>query len=294
MIRSMTAFSQVKASKRQGSWSVEIRSLNHRYFEFSVRVPPALASLESRIRDLVQPRLRRGKITVAVSQDTDHEALADLKVDEDAVRFYLAAAGKLKKRFKLTGDLHVRDLLKLPGLFSAQTAVEHCEKIWLDLKGVLNQALAKTVRAKEIEGKKLARDVRGRLRRIEEAVNKIENLSGGESRRLFEKLSERVRRLLQDAAAATDPDRILREAAILAQRCDITEEIVRMKSHLDLFGKRLMGREEMGRELDFLCQEMHREVNTMGSKTELFEVSKQVVFVKGELEKVREQVQNIE
>ena len=292
MIRSMTAFAQVKGSRREKRWSVEIRSLNHRYFEFSAKISQTLAPLEGRIRDLAQARLRRGKVTVAVWQDSGAEPSAGLRLHEENVRFYLSSIRSLKKKFRLDGEISVQDLLHLPGLFSVKPAEETDEKAWPELKKVLGRALDKAVQAKEIEGGKLARDISARLDRIESAVGAIEGVSQGQEERIFKRLSERVQKLLENGAV--DRDRMLREVAFLAEKCDITEEIVRMKSHLELFRRRLQGHEEMGRELDFLCQEMHREINTMGSKSELFDIATQVVQVKGELEKIREQVQNIE
>jgi len=160
------------------------------------------------------------------------------------------------------------------------------------LKKILKQTLAQAIKAKELEGRKLAVDMEKRLIAICRAIEKIEQHARGQSQHVFQKLSERVDLLL--AEKEKDMDRMRREVAFLADRSDITEEIVRMKSHLDLFRSRLKNSTEIGRELDFLCQEMNREVNTMGSKAQLFEIATEVVFVKGEIEKIREQIQNIE
>ena len=292
MIRSMTAFARISAPSRQGQWVAEIRSVNHRYFEFSLRLPPALYSLESRVRELVQRQIPRGKVTVAITQNGSEDPVQELALDEDVVKFYVSAMSRLKRRFKLGGEVAVGDLMVLPRIFAVKKSDEDPEQSWSSLLKILKRALAQAVKAKEVEGSKLAADIRGRLHNVARAIGKIEMHASGNAERYFKKLKERMNQLLSEKEK--DPERIYREAAFIAERSDISEEIVRMKSHLDLFEKRLKANSEVGRELDFLCQEMNREVNTMGSKAQLFEVSTETVFVKGELEKIREQVQNIE
>jgi uncharacterized protein (TIGR00255 family) len=288
----MTAFARAAAPVREGGWGVEIRSLNHRYFEFSVKLPPALNALENRIREQVQVSMRRGKITVAISQEGAGDPKNYLSIDEEAVKFYLTSLTKLKKKFKLQGELSVADVLKFPGLFSGENDTIDPDKIWPDLKKTLTKALDYALKAKQLEGQKLAKDIDARLAAVTKSVAAVEKHAAGQSGRVFNKLMERLQGLTSENNL--DPDRMEREAAFLAERCDITEEIVRMKSHLDLFKKRLRGDGEVGRELDFLCQEMNREVNTMTSKAQHFDISTEVVFMKGELEKIREQIQNIE
>ena len=293
MIRSMTAFARVNASAREGSWVVEIKSLNHRYFEFSLKVPPALNALENRIRDFIQPDIRRGKVMVGISQDASNgRKFKGISIDESAVRFYTGAVRTLRNRMKLEDKLSVGDLLRLPGIFTTEQPEEDAERSWEALKRSLAQAVRQLIKAKEDEGRKLAADVHGRLNKIARAVGKIERLARSRSQQVYKKLSERVDELL--AEKEKDPDRVCREVAFLAERSDITEEIVRLKSHLGLFRNRLKQGSEIGRELDFICQEMNREINTVSSKAQLFAVSTEAILVKGELEKIREQIQNIE
>lgn len=292
MIRSMTSFARAVGSAKEGYWAVEIRSVNHRYFEFSLKTPPVLGNLENQIRDLVKADLKRGKIMVAVGRDAENGRSGSLSIDEDAVSFYLSHLGKIKKRFKLAGEVTINDILKLPGIFSGEESEKDSASHWPGLKKVLSKALSEACKARELEGRKLASDIEKRLHAIDHAVKKIEHMAKGEPDRVRKKLHERVDQLMQDRAK--DPDRFEREVAFLAERSDVTEEIVRMRSHLTLFHSRLKSTDEVGRELDFLCQEMNREANTMGSKSQLFEISTEVVFIKGELEKIREQVQNIE
>jgi uncharacterized protein (TIGR00255 family) len=292
MIRSMTAFGRADLSTPQGNWEVEIRSLNHRYFEFSVKTPSFLNPLENRIRDLVQSEMRRGKITVSIGHDAKTGESQYPSLDENAVRFYVDSANQLKKKFKLGGELTISDIFKLPNLFEGKENNLDPEKIWPQVKKVLQKTLDNAIKAKQLEGAKLAKDIQARLQAVTKTIAVIEKYTAGQSEKIFKRISDRVKLLLEDKSL--DEDRLAREAALLAERTDITEELVRMKSHLELFEKKIKQENEVGRELDFLCQEMNREVNTMTSKSQHFEISTEVVFVKGELEKIREQIQNIE
>lgn len=292
MIRSMTAFARAAAPSREGEWQVEIRSLNSRYFEFQLKSPPVLNPLENRIREVVQEKMRRGKVALAIVQDNASTKTNGLHLDEAKAAFYIRQLSKVQKKYKLQGTLTVADLLKLPGLFSTEESTQDAEKIWPQLKKVLLRTLELSIKAKHGEGLKLAKDIEHRLGLIEKAIQVVEKNAKSQSERIHKRLLERIQALISDKTL--EPDRLEREVAFLAERSDITEELVRMRSHLELFHKRLVQESEVGRELDFLCQEMNREVNTMASKSQYFEISTQVVFVKGELEKIREQVQNIE
>ena len=291
MMRSMTAFGRSSGSKKN-RWQVEIRSVNHRFFEFSAKVPSMLNSLENKIKEAVQAKIPRGKVTVLVTSDTEQFRYNGLAINDQAIEFYIYNAKKLRKRFGLKDELSVSDLIKLPGVFATGKSEEDSEKSWPEIKKVLDHAIKLTIHSKEIEGGKLAVDIFQRLQQVSKAVKKIKAQAEGQTERIFKKLKERVDQLISEKSS--DQERFHREVAFLADRSDITEELVRMSSHLDLFQKKIKQETEVGRELDFLCQEMNREVNTMASKAQLFEISTEVVFIKGELEKIREQIQNIE
>ncbi len=288
----MTAFARVSLAALGKHWVVEIRSLNQRYFELSLRLPPAMYPLEPQVRQLVQSVMRRGKITLSISEEgRSGESLA-YELDQDQVRAYLASAKKIKSKFKMGGELTVDAVMRLPGVVKEKTAGDVQAWNWAKLSGLLKKALEKAVCHKEEEGAKLDKDFRQRLDHIVKTTHKIETLVQGNQKIYFEKLKNRLKDLLGDEKL--DTDRLHREVAFLAERSDITEETVRMKSHLDLFEKWLGRQGEIGRELDFLCQEMNREANTMASKAQLFEVSQEAIAIKSEIEKIREQVQNVE
>ncbi|HNX69557.1 MAG TPA: YicC family protein [Candidatus Omnitrophota bacterium] len=288
----MTAFARVTLPAGGKHWVVEIRSLNQRYFELSLRLPPQMFQFEPQVRQLVQSLMRRGKVSLSVAEEGRNGETRTYELDTDQVRVYLASAKKMQAKFRLEGKLCVEDILTLPGVVKEKTAEDAHTWTWPKLNAFLTKALEKAILHKEEEGRKLEKDFRLRLDRILKTTQRIESLVQGGQKIYFEKLKARVQELLN--GEKLDEERLHREVAMLAERSDITEETVRMKSHLDLFGKWLARDGESGRELDFLCQEMNREANTMASKAQLFEVSKESIAVKSEIEKIREQVQNVE
>lgn len=293
MIHSMTGFARIQTGKKEGGWVIEVRSINHRYFDCSLKIPASLAAFENAIREFIQVIIPRGKITANISQEAEPASAKTFEFDEKAAQVYLKQLRQLQKRLGLSGGIEFSDLIKLPGVLSQQenTVVSDAVK-WQTLKKALEKALKSLAHARKTEGAKLAKDIQQRLDIMQKAVAKIHKLAAGRTQIVFEKLKQRMAEMI--GAEKTDEDRLYREAALLAEKSDITEEIVRLKSHFELFEKKISGDGQVGRELDFLCQEMHREINTIGSKAQLFEIAHEVVFLKGEVEKIREQVQNVE
>ncbi len=288
----MTAFARVSLMAGGKHWVVEIRSLNQRYFELSLRLPPAMYSFEAQVRPLVQSVMRRGKVSLSVSEEGRNGESKAYELDQDQVAAYLASSKKIKAKFKLEGKLTVDEVMRLPGVVKEKPDEEAHAWTWAQLSALLKKALEKAVCHKEEEGEKLHKDFLKRLDHIAKTTEKIESLVHGNQKIYFEKLKSRLKDLLGDEKL--DEERLYREVAFLTERSDITEETVRMKSHLELFTKWLGRQGEIGRELDFLCQEMNREANTMASKAQLFEVSQEAIAIKSEIEKIREQVQNVE
>ena len=296
MLKSMTSFARVTTpAAKNGGWIMEVRSINHRFFDFSLKLPPDLFVLENRIRELVHAKMHRGKVTVSISQDSGEDALDVLTLDLAVAKRYQKAMDKLKRQFKVAGDVSLGDLMRLPQLLTTQKTKKSAEKLWPTLRTALKQVLERALKAKSLEGRKIEKDVRGRLIQISKAVQRIDKDAVDRSQDYFDRIKTRIEKLL--AEEVRDNDRLWREAALLAEKSDITEEIVRLKSHLSLFEDRVTDRKankEVGRELDFICQEMHREINTLGSKAQFFDIAREVVSVKGEIEKIREQIQNVE
>ncbi len=291
MIRSMTGFGRAASRMKEGGWSIEIRSLNHRYFELSLKAPPSLYGIEDRIRELCQSRVKRGKVMVNINE-TNGAELEGLALDEKVLRFYLSAIHRIQRRFRLEGQLSVSDLLSLPRIFSMEKKAVAPEKLWRALRGPLQSAIETLVHSRVREGQTLLKDLLGRIGKIERTVHHIEARVKRSPEVYYERLRGRIEKLLQEKLAREE--RIWQEAALLAERSDVTEEMVRLKSHLQLFRSKILKEEEVGKELDFLLQEMNREVNTLSAKAQDFEISKEVVGIKAELEKIREQIQNIE
>ena len=288
----MTAFARVSLPVGGKNWAIEVRSLNQRHFELSLRLPPAMYAFEPQVRPLVQSLMRRGKVSLSIAEDGRNGGSVAYEIDPVQVKAYLASSKKIKAQFKLEGKLTVQEIMRLPGVVKEKAAEDVGAWTWGKLSGLLKKALEKAIVHKEEEGEKLDQDFRQRLDKITQTTHRIEALVQGNQKGYFEKLKTRLKDLLGDEKL--DTDRLHRECAMLAERSDITEETVRMKSHLELFVKWLGRPGEIGRELDFLCQEMNREANTMASKAQLFEVSQEAIAIKSEIEKIREQVQNVE
>lgn len=291
MIHSMTGFGRAENTLSGGGFSVEIRSLNHRFFEFSLKASPLLYSLEDRIRELCQRVLKRGKVSVGINEKKPSTGEA-VTLDEDILKFYLSSARKLQKTFHLKDSLSVGELFTLPRLFTVEKKAEAPEKIWKVLKPVLEKAIHQMAASRAKEGKTLYKDLSGRIRRIETTLGTVEKHAANLPREHYEKLRERIRKLFE--VKVEKEERLWQEAMLWAERSDVTEEIVRFKSHLGLFQEKMEKGREVGKELDFILQEMNRETNTLGSKVQDSGIAKEVVFIKAEIEKIREQIQNIE
>ncbi len=293
MMRSMTCFSRGTRSFGGRTWNFELKSVNQKYFELGLRLPQVLIPYENDIRNLVHASIERGKVTLTMSDSDEPTGEVRQVLNQNQIDYYLSVSDKLRKEHGLTGELQVNDLLRLPG--TIHDAASEAKKVeWKELEKALQSLLKEALAHREDEGKRLAADITERLAVIQKLAVKIETAAKKNVRHSFENLKKRMLEILRESGASADPDRIYREAAIMAERSDITEEVVRMKSHLALFLGKMKLASAVGRSLDFICQEMHREANTMGSKAQLFEISKEVIQLKSEIEKIREQVQNIE
>lgn len=293
MIRSMTCFSRGTRQSSGRSWNFELKSVNQKYFELTLRLPQAWAVYENEIRNLVHGSIERGKVTLNITEAEGCLGEVRQVLNQTQIDYYLSASKSLRKEHGIAGELQVSDLLRLPGtIHDASSQTPRVE--WKELEKVLQNLLKEAVLHREEEGKQLAKDISERVQAIQKIVAKIEVAAKKNTRYLFEHLKKKIVDILRESKTEADPERVYREAAMLAERSDITEEIVRLKSHLTLFSGKMKLASAVGRSLDFICQEMNREVNTIGSKAQLFEISKEVIQLKAEIEKIREQVQNIE
>ncbi len=292
MIRSMTGYGRREANWGHGSVSVEVRAVNHRFCEIVVRLPRSLSALEEEFKALIQRRCARGRVECIVSLSGGRETEKVLSLDRSLARRYHRLLADLQQELKLGGEINVallagfRDILITTEQPIAEKGLERI------VKRLAAGAIMDLDVMRRREGTTLAGDMKARLHRIREAVEQVAARVPLSVQAHFERMKGRVQKLI--GAGEVDMPRLHQELAVYADRCDITEELTRLGSHLVQFETGLKGQEAVGRTLDFLLQEMGREVNTIGSKANDSEISTQVVRVKAELEKVREQVQNIE
>jgi uncharacterized protein (TIGR00255 family) len=293
MMRSMTGYGRTEAGDAGGNFSLEVRSLNNRYLDIQVKMPRGLSVLESRVKKTIQERFSRGRFDVSITRNSEHERGGRLVVNEALATQYIGILEDLKKRFGLSGDVDLSLVTRMTDLISITEAKENPEDLWPVLSKGMSQALDELDRMRNDEGAHLARDIGERLTTIDQTARAIRAQSPVSVENARKRMTETLNRLLSEQP---DPLRLAQEIAVLAERTDVTEELTRLECHMTQFRSLLGGsaREAVGRKLDFLLQEMGREVNTIASKAMDAQISMDVVTIKAELEKVREQVQNIE
>ncbi|MBF7082312.1 YicC family protein [Desulfallas sp. Bu1-1] len=292
MIKSMTGFGSGETCTDQLKINIEIKSVNHRYCEIVLRVPRSMNVLEDRIRRFIQKKIARGRVDVYIKTEFCGINRVVVNVDEELAFSYLQAVAQLKKRLQLAGEVTIAELLHLNGVFNLEEPEQDAEQWWPALENALEQALDGLMAMRIQEGRQLAEDIKRRAGQISVFVEEIEQRSPVVVDEYRERLRQRVRELID--AGTMDPARLDAEVVLFAERSNIAEEIVRLKSHLNQLAGCLESDVPVGRKLDFLLQEMNREINTIASKSSDLLINRTVVEVKSELEKIREQVQNIE
>lgn len=291
MIRSMTGFGAGRGQVRGEEIDVEVRSVNHKYLEVKARLPRELAALEVDAVRAVRERLARGGVEVGARRGAARQQLAP-RVDTALAEEYARAFSALRERLGLPGEVTLGEVLSAEGVVSLEERTVDLEAAREALAAALGQALGALAAMREREGAALARDLEGRLGTLEELVARVEQVSPRSVEAYRVRLQERVQDLSR--GLAPDPARLATEVALFADRMDVTEEITRLRSHFAQMRSLLAKPEPAGRKMDFLVQEMHREVNTIGSKSQSAEIAAAVVSLKAEVERMREQVQNVE
>jgi uncharacterized protein (TIGR00255 family) len=292
MIRSMTGYGSADLERDGQRLSAEIRSVNHRFCEVSVRAPKLVGLFEDQIRQLIQDRFSRGKFNLTITWSGVGDSGEVLKVNELVTDRYVALLEQLRQRYQLDSGLDVRTLATLPDVFTWEHTALSDEETWGLLKSVIEKACDNMNAMKAREGETLARDLEQRLALIRAQLEKVIERAPLRPAEAKERLESRLKALLGDVEM--DPVRIAQEVALMADRLDCTEECVRLAAHLDQFKHLSEGSELAGRKLNFLLQEMNREGNTIGSKANDVEIAHAVIVIKEELERLREQVQNVE
>jgi len=291
MIRSMTGFGRSDGAPGEGGYAVEVRSTNHRFGEVVCRLPRDLAGLEGRIKRVVKDHLQRGRAEVFVGR-TGATVDGKLSIDTDGLRAARDALRAAQTTLQIEGEIGLDLLMGFREFFSFQPQPVDEAAVWPEIESALGSALASWDAARGREGEALAADIRQRLATMDELLRGVEADAAGVAAEIADRLRDRLAALL--AGSEVEPSRFEQEVGLLATRADIAEEIVRLRSHIEQFTQTLATVQAPGRRLDFLLQEMLREVNTIGSKTTQVAVTNRVVGMKEAVEQIREQVQNLE
>jgi len=299
MVKSMTGFGRGCYEDENLSVTIEIKSVNHRYNEIAIRLPHFLNPLEDKIRKTILSSVARGRVDVFVTARYTNEDAVSVSVDKPLAAAYHNALREVGQAIGITSpgiseQAEILYLARCPEVITAREGLFDCDANWPKIKQAVDQATEALVAMRETEGRNIIADFYKRLDLIEQNVLEVEKRSPKVVAEYQARLAERLDALLADKKISADPDRVLQEVAIFADRVSITEEIVRLKSHIRQFRLILDAAQPVGRKLDFLVQEFNRETNTIGSKANDFEMAKIVVDMKAEIEKIREQVQNIE
>lgn len=294
MIKSMTGFGRGEANDGEVRYEVELRGVNHRFLEVRVRLPQEVAAFEGALRSRVAAAVQRGRIDVTVNRAVSRQPQAVVTINREVISRYLEAATAIASEFRVPGALGLESLLALPGAVRVEVRrEEETEAEKTVLLAALDQALVRYEAGRSAEGERLGRDLDARLAAVGSELEIISREAAGLTSEFAAKLRKRLAALLN--GAPVDEGRLAQELAYLADRSDITEEIVRLGAHLRAAREHLAAPEApAGKPLDFLIQEMHREANTVGSKAESLAISQAALRIKAEVEKLREQVQNIE
>jgi len=295
---SMTGFgrSRGRLSDRLGA-SVVVRSVNHRYLDIQIRtnLREEAPEVEAVVRSVASDRFQRGRVTAQLNLERHNAAPVDVAVNVEAVRDILEQLARIEMPENTTGSLGLGDVLAVPGLVSVMAPETIFEDDELsELKKVTAEAVDEAIEMRVAEGTRLGRQIESELAELTAFVDWFEPRMPDMRQRILERTRERVEALVGSSAAAVDPARVVQEAALIADRADVAEEVVRLRSHLETFSERLRTGGTIGRTLDFLCQEIHRELNTLGSKCRELGVAERIIDAKAAAERVREQVQNLE
>jgi uncharacterized protein (TIGR00255 family) len=293
VIASMTGFGRAEASKNGISATVEIRGVNSRYLDITTRLPRTLSQREKDVKEIVRSYVSRGSMTIGVTLEEDSDGPLAVSVNKPAARAYMKLLTELRKAAKIRETVKLEHLLKFSEVLEVPHDTESDEERWSVVSGVLRAALEDFGAMRRKEGQELASDLKPRIERLNETVATIERLSTARIPAERKRLNERISQLLEDKTII-DQNRLELEIALLADKLDVTEECVRFRSHNKFFLEAVASEESAGRKLNFLVQEMNREANTIGSKTNDAEIAHLVVRIKEELEKIREQLQNVE
>lgn len=292
MIKSMTGFGRCEIVTAEYKLSVEMKAVNHRYLDLGIKMPKKFNYFESGIRNLLKAYIQRGKVDVYINYEDYTDEKLCLKYNSSLAAEYMDAFRKMQERFGIENDVKVSMLARMPEVLTMEQAPEDEEQVWKQLSEAVEEAAKKFVDSRIMEGEKLKADLLGKLTYMEELVDFIEERSPVILQEYRQRLEDKVKELLENTTM--DEGRIVTEVTIYADKICVDEEMVRLRSHIDATRKELEAGGSVGRKLDFIAQEMNREANTTLSKSSDLAISDKAIALKTEIEKVREQIQNIE
>jgi uncharacterized protein (TIGR00255 family) len=292
MIISMTGFGKAAGTVKKMNINVELRSINSKFLEVSTRLPIMFQDKENEIKDMIGKSISRGKINFVLSFDKNSNGNVNLQIQPDVVKEYYNLLNQIKKATNLKEEIKLEHLLKFSEIFKADdTSI--MQKSWEEVKPIITKAVQDLIKMKRIEGKVLEKDIMKRINGMDKSLSKVVKISDKNVKVSKERIRERLEKLINDSVQV-DNNRLEYELVMLSDKLDITEEVTRAKSHLEYFRNNVKEPELSGRRLNFLIQEINREINTIASKSNNSEISQNIVEMKEELEKIKEQLQNVE
>ena len=291
MIKSMTGYGKQSMEQNLREYQVEMKSVNHRYLDISIKMPKALSYLEDVVKKIISSNIKRGKIDVFITFTNNSTEGKEIKINTEIAKMYINELKKLADEEGILSNIEVTEISKYPDVLTIQNNMED-ELIKKELEEVVTKTVQSLIQMRIAEGKKMYEDINKRLDKIKEIVEKISSLSTGLIDEYVVKLEGRIKELLGNQEI--DEARLAQEVVIYADKCSIQEEVTRLRSHISQMKDLLNNDEAVGKKLDFLIQEMNRETNTIGAKSNNLEITNEVINIKTELEDIREQIQNIE
>ncbi len=291
MIKSMTGYGKGNISENLRNYQVEIKSVNHRYLDISVKMPRVLSYLEEDVKKVISSKVKRGKIDVFITFENSSTEGKEIKINNEIAKMYINQLKQLAEEENILANIEVTEISKYPDVLSVQNTQDD-EQIKKELIEATTIATDKLVQMRQVEGSKMAEDLLKRIEKINQKIEKISGLSTGLIEEYVVKLENRIKEILKNQEI--DESRLAQEVVIYADKCSIEEEVTRLKSHISQFKELINSDDAVGKKLDFIIQEMNRETNTIGSKANNLEITNGVIDIKTEIENIREQVQNIE
>lgn len=291
-MKSMTGFGRNKLEENSREYIVEIKSVNHKYSDISIKLPRNIMCFEEKIKKIISSNISRGKVDVFITFNNYSDEGKDVIINKELAKNYISQLKELANENGLDDKIRVTEITKMPDVLQLKIEDDDSDVIWQELEKCVNQAVANFVEMRETEGERIKQDLLGRINTVEELVNSIFSNTTGLIEEYVVKLRERIKEILQ--TDVVDEARLAQEIVIYADKCSIEEELTRLRSHISQFRSLLESKEPVGKKIDFLIQEMNRETNTIASKSVKLEITNLAIEVKTAMEDIREQIQNIE